>query len=923
MQITAAAQHDYQQAIAAYQAGEFEAAIAQLDRLLGDVPDWAAALGLQGLCYYCCDQKDTGITLLRRAIALDPTDPTHFNNLGNLLQRQGHLTEALERLTQALAIDPTHVAARFNRAITLQKLGDPATALQDYQQLLEADPDNPEIRYNSAHAALAIGDWDFGLPAYEARCQQLQHFPEIEASLKLPRWQGQDLDQQTLLVWGEQGFGDRLMGARWIPLLRQRYPQARIVWQTSPSLVRLFQTLADDHLTVLAEGAELPACDWQVPLLSLMLIFQSDRNSLPWHGPYFFPRKGDFLPVSVRPRLGWVWSAGRNPAQSAEFAANKSCPLALLWSALSEAGWEVVSLQVDEARQDLQTLSDPLLDLGSEIGDFQDTVDRLAHLDLLITVDTAIAHLGGMIGLPTWVLLPAVPDWRWELSGATTPWYPSLRLFRQPSPGDWSGAIAELQTALAEFQPALQHWDYRGELSVADWIQAADRAFTAQNWPRAEWLIRQAVAIAPEEPSFHRALGRSLKQQGDYAGAAQALAIACELAPTQAEFWHERSSLEYYDNQLTAALNSLNQAIALQGATADHLISRGVLHYRLGQFPESCADYDAAAAIAPESPLLRCNRGFLQLHWGNWLQGWSDLEVRFDFQSDLDPFQYRQLAPAWQGEPLGQQTLLIWGEQGLGDHLLFCRWLPELRQQHPQAQLIFVTDPLLERLLQQLADDRLQICCLDEPVPACDRQVALMSLPAIAQTTPATVPWRGAYFQSSMPPLRCAETLQVGFVWASGKRSSPETARLYREKSCPLNELLPALLAVPAVDYYSFQVGADVAELQPWLEQSDRLFDLSEQLQDFQDTADWLAEMDVLISVDTAVANLAGMMALPVWTLLPEPANWRWGLTGHTTPWYPSMRLYRQTQRGDWSGAIAQIQQDLQQLSRDRDCLVT
>jgi hypothetical protein len=312
---------------------------------------------------------------------------------------------------------------------------------------LAARPDFPAARWTRAMARLQAGDMPGGWDDFEARWS----LPEVGPGPAIPRpvWDGTPLAGRRLLLQPEQGLGDTIQFARYAPLLAAR--GGTVVLGVQPPLQRLLRSLEAPGVTVVACGEVLPPIDCYLPLLSVPRVLRQGLGDIPAAAPYLVAE-----PAAVarwRRRIGaacggalavgLVWAG--NPRHIND--ANRSLPPAQLAALAAVPGVRFFGLQCGPGRAVAPPLPE-MVDLAAGLDDFAETAAVLAALDLLISVDTAPLHLAGALGRPAWALLPAVPDWRWLLGRVDSPWYPSLRLFRQPRPGDWAAVIAEVGVAL-------------------------------------------------------------------------------------------------------------------------------------------------------------------------------------------------------------------------------------------------------------------------------------------------------------------------------------------------------------------------------------------------------------------------------------------------------------------------------------------
>ena len=391
-------------------AGSLEEALACLDEAIAQAPRAAEGHYNRGLVLNLMDRPGEAEEGFRRALALNPRYKDAWNDLGVALQAQNRLPEALEAYDEAIALDGAFVKAQWNRALLL----------------------------------LLMGDFRRGWAAYEWRWKR----PETpRPAYEVPRWEGEPLKGRTILLAAEQGNGDTLQFVRFAA--RVRALGARVLLDVPPPLRTLLEGTPGVDAIVRDEPADQDADFW-CPLMSLPQRLGISLHDLPDGEAYVHPRgepgagllqllgeKGD------RQRIGLVWAG--NPQHHND--RNRSIPLERFRDLLALDNFHWFSLQVGPRSKDIERLGwrNRLIDLSPQLHDYNDTAWALAHLDLLISVDTSVAHLAGAMARPAWVLLPHAPDWRWLLDREDSPWYPSLRLFRQPRIGDWGSALAEMK----------------------------------------------------------------------------------------------------------------------------------------------------------------------------------------------------------------------------------------------------------------------------------------------------------------------------------------------------------------------------------------------------------------------------------------------------------------------------------------------
>jgi len=394
------------------------------------------------------------VAVLRRVVEIAPLNAEAHGRLGIALRELGRLEEAIDSFDAAAESHPGLASAHSQAALTFEALGRFDEAIARYRRSLELQPEQPEVRWNLALALLLIGRLKEGWELFESRWQT-RVFAGKRPSLAAPVWQGEELRGKTLLVLPEQGFGDNIQFARYVPLAAAR--GARVVVATKAQLMRLFASLGG-AAEVRSNELPLPPCDYWTPVMSLPRLFDTTLASIPTHTPYLRAPAGAVQAwrkrIGTRPALkvGIVWSGGILVTRPDLFSsgASKSLPPAVLAPFAAVRGVRFYSLQkLAGPRADVASLKAlRLVDWTSELSDFADTAALIEALDLVVTVDTSVAHLTGALGKPVWTLLKVGADWRWLLDCDRSPWYPSMRLFRQQTPGDWRPAVAAATAAL-------------------------------------------------------------------------------------------------------------------------------------------------------------------------------------------------------------------------------------------------------------------------------------------------------------------------------------------------------------------------------------------------------------------------------------------------------------------------------------------
>ncbi|MGE3646725.1 MAG: tetratricopeptide repeat protein [Reyranellaceae bacterium] len=436
-------------AAAAHRAGRLDEAINSYLRLLAVKPYNAELHNNLGVALRLIGKLDAAVAHHRQSLGLDPDNPSLHTNLGNALRMANRTREAVRHHLQAVALKPDYAEGFFNLGLCLRDLGRADEALACLSKALALGPQNKRARVEIAITRLMQGDFTRGFAEYEWR-KQLDDVPAPE--FRQPVWTGDDIKGKRILLYPEQGLADVLLFVRYGRELKRRGASVLVLCQAllKDLLVRL------DYLDgVIAEGEQLPEFDLHASLLSLPHLCGVDVPAAMSGEAYLLPPERGRIKLGNLPRAklraGIYWAA--MPGQALD--RQRSVPFAHFMALAGDPAILFFSLQGGAHQKDIQShgASGLVHDVGRGIFDFAEAASALEQLDLLITIDAPIAHLAAGMGMPTWLLLPTVPDWRWQQGREDCPWYPSLRIFRQTTPGDWAPVFdriaAELETLKA------------------------------------------------------------------------------------------------------------------------------------------------------------------------------------------------------------------------------------------------------------------------------------------------------------------------------------------------------------------------------------------------------------------------------------------------------------------------------------------
>jgi len=442
------------------QAGDYAAAAEHLNRLLSAHPDHVEAWNALGNVYKLQRKWDGAITCYRRAVALNPQLASALSNLGTCLRNQGRGHDAIDYLARAAELDPANTEILFNWYLGMMDVGSVEEGEQGLLRVLDREPENAEARFALGCQLLAAGRFNEGWREYEWR-NRVESWERRNAEYPYPWWRGEDLAGRRLLVRAEQGLGDQIMFASCLPELFRR--DGRFIMECDPRLEPIFARSFPDaavfpqsrHGKAGWASNEFDA-DLQVNIGSLPLLLQYGQGAFPSHAGYLRPDPSKvetwrerLAGLDSAMKIGVSWRGGTwNTRQAA-----RSLALRDLAPMLRDVPASFVSVQYGDCAAEIEELKREegivLHHWQEAIDDYDETAALIAALDLVISVQTAVVHLGGALGKPVWVMVPSRPEWRYMRTGQRMPWYPSVRLFRQNTPGEWDPVIERIAADLS------------------------------------------------------------------------------------------------------------------------------------------------------------------------------------------------------------------------------------------------------------------------------------------------------------------------------------------------------------------------------------------------------------------------------------------------------------------------------------------
>ncbi len=1004
-----------QRASRLHESGSLAEAEAVYSQILQREPRNLAALYNLGVLTVQSGRATDAMAIFRGLIALNPKEPSYYRGLASACRLAARHSEAIQALNAALSAAPNDDVTHRDLALTLCSMGRHAEGVVEYHRTIElrnarrADesgpaerlmgaqiwlnlgvslhalgridqaiaaneravalqPDYARARMNLGYMYFKQGDLPRGFAGYEARWKT-DDFADPWPDCPQPVWDGSDLQGRTVLLWYEQGFGDMIQFVRYASLVPVRNGKAIILCQ--PQLKRLLKQLEKLGVEVVAKGEQVEF-DLHLPLMSLPRVFDTTRQTVPFREGYLkaepelvakWKERMDQQARAAAPRLriGLVWAG--SPGFRNDTA--RSTTLAAMRPFLEVTGVRFYSLQKGEAAAaQLRELAGQLsiTDWTADLNDFTDTAALIANLDLVIAVDTGVAHLAAALGKEVWLMIAHEPDFRWLADDQRTCWYASERLFRQPQPGNWGAVIQEVAGELrkklevtAPPRPLPYLATTSADSATVEMLNLAQEHHTAARLTEAEALYRKVLAKDPENPQALHYLAIIAQQCGQSEVALQMMKRSVELAPSTS-FLKNLASLYRAMGKPHEAIAALGEVVGSEPNDAhahfslalalsqERRFEESLLEYRravvlqektpvptepaerqfrarlytsqastlgeVGRYDEAILSCNQALDLVPDYALAHQNRGYCYFCKGDLPRGFEDYEWRWKCEGFPDKWpSYSR--PAWDGSDLTGRTILLWHEQGLGDTIHFARYAPLVAQRG--GKVVILCQQTLKRMLKSLESERIRIIGDDEPLPDFDLHFPLMSLPRVFQTTRETVPFAAGYLRPEHAQVtgvaaRMAKetrpgTMRIGLVWAGSPLNTNDANR-----SILLEALVP-ILRVPGIHFFSLQKGEPAAQLGKLTARVPgiQITDWTAELHDFADTAALIANLDLVISVDTAVVHVAGAIGKEVWALLPFKADFRWAADRDQSSWYKSARLFRQDRPGAWDGVFNRV----------------
>ncbi len=836
------------------------------------------------------NEYDLAIAKYNSAIKLNPSLAEAYYNLGNICRDQNDFESAKAYYLKCIEINPVFENALYNLGVIYEKLGHNNSAEKCYNSAIELNNNNVEAHWNRSLLLLKNKNLIEGFKEFEWRLKK----KELKRTFPFSKWNGEDLTNKKILVYCEQGFGDAIQFCRYLSDLIKT--GCNVTLECRKELLNLFE-INFPNIEVIERGRHNYSkndFDFYLPLLSLPSMLKIPFENLDGKH-YLFVDEAEKIEwqkkllSNNKKNAGLVWKGNTNHQNDKE----RSIDPNLFNRLLTNKNYNFYSLQLEEKFKNKN-----LVDLTSEINSFGDTAALISNLDLVITVDTAVAHLSAALGIETWILIAYNSDWRWFTESEKSPWYDSIKLIRKKKDENWEGLIKKVSDKLksnSEFTKLDIHKDIGQFLSNNDFEKV---------------LVKVRALLKENENSEHafNYLGILYLKQKKYLKAQQYFHKAISINDNFVQAYSNLGILHFENNDYEKAVELNDLAVQKNTNNPHSYYNLAYALQELGNIESAIYNYTKAVELKPDFADAWFNLSLLQLMNKNYSEGWSNYNKWISKTNNSIKRNFE--STEWEGQNLNGKTLLVYSDQAYGDAIQFVRYLPLLKSYNGKV---------IYECPESLVDIFKEIHAVDEVISSNklyshDFNVPLMRLPEILLDDKKPelevtydVSISEEIYKKWLSKIINENKLKVGFVW-TGNPYPP----INKKRHMSIDDF-SILFEVNEADFYSLQLGDDRKQLSKYLSK-DNVFDFTSDIKTFEDTSAIIAAMDLVITIDTSVAHLAGTMEKPVWIMLAYMPDWRWSLKSSHCNWYPSMKLFRQNERSNWKEVINKVYTELTKL---------
>ena len=905
-----------------------------------------------------------------------------YNNLGNCFLKKDKISLAVLMFKKSIN-NNSYLSSSYSNLATLYKSHKRyKSALEVYKQG-EKSIQNNEILWNASLIKLLLSDFKSGFELYENRLS-LPKFKNLLPSLSGKRWQRENIENKVLLISGEQGFGDIIFFARYIKYVLLLNPKKIII--LAPKELKVLLAI-DKKIEVVLTNNDNMKYDYYCYIMSLAYLFYENNNNIPNETPYLKHNK-KIINIKIDDSkfnifLVWSTNSDANDARKRTidlslFAKLKDIKNANFYSMLNST---INSFNINN--------------ISHHINDFNDTAIILKKMDLVISIDTAVAHLAGALNIPCFVILPFDSNWRWGLKSTKINYYPSIKLIREDKNNKFQDICKTINLSIQDIIKSNTNSNKQiNNININDFInkrkyvenintqalldlhnnqynsslKLSMKSILAYKNPiafmnialvylkinelqKALWHIKESIFLQEcDESYFH--LGVCFSKLKNIKESINAFKKSIELNSTSIQPKHNlafiyskndmnleaikinldilninpanikaleslavlfdreldnKNAKKYYDilenkndisslttihmasfyfrdKQLSKAKKFLKGLIKnkLHLEQSHQLI--GSIYKQTLQIDKAIFHYTQSMALNKTDKTLIWNLGFLHLSKGDYLKGFTLIEKRYE--TNLLSKKEFLKADKYNNENLNNRTLFIYMEQGFGDNILLIRYIKIIKNKYPNSTIYLSSRNELCVLFKGIQEID-EIFNTEDIKKYYDYHLSLFSMPFIFKTTIDTIPNQFPYIFPKKNDYKLhldTNFINIGIIWRSGDKSTNQ-----EERSISLKNF-QSLSKNKKIKLFSLQKEDNLKEIE---QTSINLINLSPHMNDFNDTANLILKLDLIISIDTAVAHLAGALNAKCFVILPEDTNWRWGLSGNKSPWFKSLKLFR------------------------------
>ncbi len=866
-----------------------------------------------------------------KALSIEPNNTNYLINIAAAYYFTGFFKEAISVFHKILDLDPDNISAKINYAAALVEIEKYDESLRINNSLLKTNNEDAKLHYNFAVLLLLLGNYEQGFKEYEWRLtnkEKYNSYPEI------PFWNGEELSGKRIVVIDEQGIGDTFQFVRYFKFLKE--DGAEVIFSCRNALVNFMElTVGEQSLTdnIIPLGTPVEA-DYKIYMMSLPLKYLPKENNLRFKFPYlnFSSDASKNFSIGIdehRLNIGIVWRG--NPEHKYDF--KRSVKIEKFLNMVPNENIKLFSLQNDITEEEKEILnSNNIVDLTSHLEPFIETAAIIKQLDLIISVDTAAAHLAGALNKKTFLLLSKVPDWRWELKKNSTELYPSLRIFRQERVGDWTTVFDNVKI---EVERTVENYFSKRLNNSAILMNIKLKgleAFEKKQYAEAINNFEKYLSIETDDLELLFWHGCAYYNLNMFEKAEE---IFLKLEKTDIQHFEVLSllgKLYLQQNKFDFAENYYSQALVKE-ENNELLNGIGISLQKQGKFSEATTYFERAIENKPNiagNHLNYANNCYYQQRFDEAIKHFN-LAIEYedllsahvgksfvhlalkDFRTGFNEYQWsltkytppnESKAIKWIGQYAKDKSIFIYAEQGLGDAIQFARFLPIVKEKGLNITLrcpeplkkFFEAIPFITGLSDTILPDTDFYCSL----------INLPNVLGLYNVQDFTLPEKIFNVDKELIKkwklLLNKEKYNVGLVFET-KSKSLTTA----DRNIPFH-LIESLIENEKIDFYLLQKEYGNNEYKSLVDKYSNVQIVSKNI---VEVAALIKNLDIVITIDSMVANLAGTLNKETWVMLPFVSDWRWTYTGEDSYWYPSVKLFRQTEFNNWTEVISKVKSAL------------